>query len=453
MLSWLPMSGGISPEGFNGGPGSDAGIGENLRIPVETRPSGRRDLRVRERRPISTVHTTLRWLNFAPEWRRLAFELTKDAQVQLQRGAARYDTLARQLFAIAQIFAESIDLELANEHYNASDEFQAVPVTGETHVSGDLITNGTTLANMGYGSTVTVAIRISSTFSKNGNTYRSPIVAERTTRVIQEDGSIQNSLNTVLNLIEAKISTDPALVRGELNADGDIVDGPDNADATYAVDYENGVFVFNTDAGVDSTHIPTLKYSYATNFDVFDLGESAGFTEVDVFYNSLLRQIDQSAATMGETPRFRPPTMAVFSLRNAIYAESARQAASLFKPGGTDVNVTPANPNSFGNRSGIDFSKVNTPLRVGNSRILLMQPRSVKYGIQYAWSVEGPIPNYYGTVVGGNVTLQPMGSQFYFGQQNSVICTPVAFDLDGDNNIVQHNHPMRTIKLVGTAKL
>ena len=454
-LDWLSMCGGIGPEGFNQGPGSDSGIGENLRIPVETRGSGRRDLRVRENQPIPTVGTLLRWLNFAPEWRKLAFSLTPEAQVQLQRGSARYEALGRQMFAISQIFGESIDLELADEHYWASDEFEAFPVEAEAHVDGDLITLATTIRTLGHvpvadGGNIATVIKIAETIPGH-NTVMRPIVRERRTVVIQEDGSQTEGTNTLLNPIVAQIGVAAPLVRGEIDAEtGMIIDRPGVPGASYAVDYENGLFLFKAagDSGVQAGAVPDLSYSYVTNMDVFDLGGSATADDLAIFYDSLLRRIDVTAGNMGSHPRYRPPTMAVFTLNNAVYAESARQAASLFKPEGTTVSVTAANPNRFGNRGGVNFMKVNTPLRSGHTRILLGQERSVKYGIQYPWKVEGPVHRY--AMVAGVPT--PTGTNFYYGQHNAVICTPVCFDKP-NGVIKQLNHPFRTIKLVGSATL
>lgn len=460
-LSWLPMVGGVGPEGFNAGPGSDAGIGENLRIPVETRPSGRGSMFVGEGKPISTIHTVLRWLNFAPKWRKIGFELSKEAQVQLQRGSARYDSLARQLFAISQVISENIDLDLAEEHINASDEYQAVAVTGEAHIAGDVITNTTTLANMGYGSTVAFGVKTASTFTVNSTAYQRPIVPTRHTRVIQEDGSISSSTDTILNPISAQAvtsGTPVTLIQGLLSESGDIIDDPEGtAGAQFAVDYENGVFVFKSgvlNPGGSPATLPTIAYSYATNFDTFDLGPSSSATDLGLFYDGLLRKIDKVAATMGELPRYRPPSGAMFTLSSAVYAESARMAANLFSPRGSDIGVTAPNPNRFGTRSNIHYHKVNTPWRVGSGRILLFTPRATKYGVQYPFTVEGPIPNYAVMSDGmGGQKVVPIGNQFWIAQQNSVICTPVAFDKDGGGNIIQYNHPYRTIKLLGTATL
>jgi hypothetical protein len=458
-LVWLPMCGGIGPEGFNAGPGSDAGIGENLRIAVETRTSGARNLRVGENQAIPTVGTLLRWLNFMAEWRKLAFALTPEAQVQLQRGSARYDALGRQLFAISQIFAESMDLEFAHEHLNASDEFGAVDVVAEPHVDGDLITADADIRNLGYlpvadGGNIGVIIKITQKIP-NHNTVQRPIVPERLTRVIQEDGSIQDALNTLQFKLEAKIGANPALVRGELGALDEagtiigIVDRPGDPDAKYAVDFENGLFLFRADSGVQAGAVPALTYSYATNFDVFDLGDSANAADLAIFYDGLLRRIDMTAAQMGSAPRFKPPNFAIFSLESAVFPEAARQAANLFKPEGTNVSVTAANPNNFGSRSGVGFMKVNTPWRAGSQRILLGQERSTKYGVQKPWEMQGPVHRY--AIVGG--VPHPTGTNFWFGQQNSVVATPVCYNRKPDGSIIQINHPYRTIKLVGNGKV
>jgi hypothetical protein len=454
-LSWMPMCGGAGPEGFNAGPGSDAGVGENFRVPVETRVSGARDLRVGELAPIPTVGQLLRWLNFAPEWRKLAFMLTPEAQVQLQRGAARYDALGRGLFGLSQNFAEAIDMELCHEHINASDEFEAKRADNEAHQDGDLLTADADIRNLGLvpiadGGNIATVIKID-TKVPGHNTVQAPVVPERFTVVVQEDGTTPENLSTLLNPITAVLGPD-TLVRGELGQLDDfgtigIVDRPGKPGAQYAVDYENGLFCFKAvaDSGVQAGSVPTVSYSYATNYDVFDMSGSGAAADLGIFYDGLLRRIDLTAAQMGQAPRFRPPNFAVFNLQSAVFAESARQATQLFKPAGTDISVTAANPNTFGSRSGVGFMKVNTPWRVGAMRILLGSEKSTKYGVQYPWKVEGPVHRY--VIVNGVPT--PTGSNYWYGQQNSVICTPVCFNKKPDNTIIQLNHPYRTIKLVG----
>jgi hypothetical protein len=305
------------------------------------------------------------------------------------------------------------------------------------------------------GGNIATAIKIAEKIP-NHNTVQRPIVPERLTRVLQEDGSVSDQLNTLLNPIVAKIGVADPLIRGELGAIDDfgtigIVDRPGVPGAQYAVDYENGIFLFKAAAasGVQAGSVPALTYSYVTNFDVFDLGGSASADDLGIFYDGLLRRIDATAAVMGEQPRFRPPNFAIFMLSNAVFAESARQAAQLFKPAGTDLAVTAANPNSFGSRSGVGFMKVNTPWRCGAQRILLGQERATKYGIQLPWKVEGPVHRY---VIVGGVPV-PTGTNFWYGMQNSVICTPVCFNKKQDGSILQINHPYRTIKLIGSGTL
>src|SRR5262249_7819791 len=161
---------------------------------------------------------------------------------------------------------------------------------------------------------------------------------------------------------------------GVLNENGDIIDDPEGATpgAHFAVDFENGTLVFNAASTVASVAPTTISYSIATNFDVFDLGGSGSATDVAIFYDSILRRIDSTAGKMALTRRYRPPHLAIWTSGNAIFATAARQAANLYKPGGTDVQVAaPINPNFFGQRGQVNFNKVNTPWRCGDSRIML----------------------------------------------------------------------------------
>jgi hypothetical protein len=486
-LTWMSLAGGIGPEGFNAGPGSDAGIGLNLRVPVETRQSGQDPIFVPEGGSVPTIHTLLYWLNFQPMWRKTAFDLTKEAQIQLERGAARYDALARQLYLIAQVIAENIDVALANEHLNASDEYLAVQVASETAGAGTVIVSSPTIAAAGYNtSTVKSYYKIATTYGGNSGgpftiggsgavQFSAPIVPQRTTQVLQEDGSIQTSLNTVLNPIAVTVGG-TQLTMGLINSAGNIINDPSlpvgSPPAQFAVDYENGVFVFtatgtagtpnatNGTSGVDATHLPTVAYSYVTNMDFFDLGPSSAAADLGIFYDGLLRRINYVSSVMGQAPRYSPPTDVMFNLQSAVYAESARQSATLFAPRGGEVSIGGPKPTRFGrwgDENGVDLNKCNTPWRAGSGRILLFSRGRTKYGIQYPFTVEGPYMKQ--AIVVDNTqpsgySNAPVGNSFWLGQQNSVICTPVAFT-ESSPGVVSSliNHPYRTIKLLNTATL
>jgi hypothetical protein len=467
-LSWLDFVGGIGPEGF-GAAGQDAAIGENLRLPIETRPSGADTLFVGEGQPINTIHTLLRWLTFAPKWKKVAFDLTKESQVQLERGAARYDALARQLYLLSQVVSERIDIELANEHLNASDEYLPGVVTAET--PSTLITSSTVLAAMGYSTTtVKSAIQTSTAAAVDSSasvTFSKPIVPPRTVQVLQADGSQQP---TTLNPASAKFGS-TALVMGLLDSNGNIVDDPEGTPgAQCAIDFENGVFLFTavgttpgtpgggaaTNSGVDATHLPTLAYSYTTNYDIFDLGPSADAADPSIFYDGLLRRIRATASQMGSQPRFRAPSDVILNLITSTYAESARMAAKLFQPAGSEVRVTGPRPNSFGVDGTVTYNKVNTPWRAGSNRMLLGDRRATKYGIQYPFTAEGPYMKEAVVVdasTPSGYSTKPTGNKFWIAAQNAVIATPIAYDLDGSGNQIPRNHPFRTIRFVGTAKL
>ena len=473
LVSWLPMCGGIGPDGFNAGPGNDLGIGENLRVPVQTRGSGRAPFGKLENAALTQVNTLLRWLNFAPSWRGIGFRMTKEAEVQLAKGSARYDVLGRQLAAIASIIGENVDIDIAHEHISASDEYLSVQVGtlsgntwtgGEVHVNADVITNGATLSGMGYNQVspggsqnfvganeqaVASAVKIAQTFTVGSNTYQRPIVPTRHVRVVQEDGTISTTTDTFSNPINATVGGGPALIRGLLNENGNIIDDPTGTSgAQYAVDYENGVFVFASFAtsGVDGTHPPTIGYAYATNFDVFDVSGSASAQDVHLFYDGLLGQIRVTAAQMGSAPRFSAPDMCISDLNAAAFIQDARSALNLFTAKGVDVSVSEPMPAEYGMMGKISIGSVNTPWRVGSGRILLGRRRATKYAVQYPFTVEGPIPDY--VLVSNKPT--PTGNKNWTAQENSLICTPVAFDVVNSATVFR-NHPFRTIKIVGQA--
>jgi hypothetical protein len=473
LLSWLPICGGIGPEGFNAGPGNDLGVGENLRIPVQTRGSGRAPFGKLENAALTQVNTLLRWLNFAPSWRGIGFRLTKEAEVQLAKGSARYEALGHQLAAIAAIIAESVDIDIAHEHISASDEYQSVQVgtlsvatwtNGEVHVNGDMITTAGTLTAMGYNQAavgassgfvgtneqaVASAVKIAQTFVVGNNTYQRPIVPTRHVRVVQTDGSISNTTDTFTNPINATVGGGNALIRGLINEAGNIIDDPTGtAGAQYAVDYENGVFVFSAFAvsGVDGTHPPTIGYAYATNFDTFDVSGSAAATDPHLFYDGLLGQIRATAAQMGSAPRFAPPDMIVSDLNAAAFIQDARSAINLFAAKGVDVSIADPNPSEYGTMGKMGLSQVNTPWRVGSGRILIGRRRATKYAVQFPYTVEGPVPDYI--LVNNKPT--PTGNKNWTAQENSIFCTPVAFDVVSGATVYR-NHPYRTIKVVGQA--
>jgi hypothetical protein len=462
-MEWLPMCGGIGPEGFNGGPGSDAGIGENLRIQVEVRGAGRGNTRTRESQPVKMVTTKTRWLNYAPVWRKLGFKLTPEARVQLQRGPGRYDPMGRQMFNVAQQFAEEIDLALAHEHYDASDEFNAAKVVGETYQAADVLTGGNIPfagTDSAYGASVAAAIIMLETITINGNPYPQPIVPPRMLRVIQEDGKIQPATNKTTNPITVVSSDGVTLIQGYLDAETrEIMDDPldeSGLPADFAVDYENGTFLFNNANGanrqVTAAKLPTISYSYATNITWFDLGPSNTADDVAIFYDSLLGELDYVGSVMGSHPRYKPPTDAIFTLIGSNYVTRARQSSNLYHVPGGDAKLTGGKPARFGRRGdegGVDFCKLNTPLRSGHSRVLLKAGDAVKYGVQYPWQVSQPINDLVGRVVNGRVINEPTGDIYHIGMQNSVICTPVGFD-EINGEIVQYNHPLHTVKFVRT---
>jgi hypothetical protein len=457
-LRWLSMVDGIGPEGFNGGPGDDSRFGENLRIAVEGRSSGQPNLIVGENMPIPNYTTQLNWLNFQSVWRKLGFTLSKEAEVQLARGSARYDAIGRQMYAVAMMISEGIDLALANETINASDEYGAVAVTAEAHTSGSAIT-GSSLTTLGYGGNIAAAYKTSTTVTVTGIgsysvTIQVPVVPPRHQRTITETATNSQIQDFISNPLAAVVGSTTLIGPGVLDpSSGNIIDDPQGPYAgtgtsQYAVDYENGIFVFVAGTGAETSGV-TISYSYATNIDYFALGASANATDLAIFYDGLLRQVDDSAAVMASAPRYRSPNMAVMDYRTAVFFTAARQASQLYQPVGTEVAVTALSPNKFGKRGEVELEKVNTPWRPGQARILLTSNRATKYGIQYPFTVEGPIPNYQGTVQGSKVVMAALASKIYWAAQNSVICTPVGFNVESGAP-VYFNHPNRTIKLVGT---
>jgi hypothetical protein len=233
------------------------------------------------------------------------------------------------------------------------------------------------------------------------------------------------------------------MIQGYLDDAGQVQNYAGGGTAVYAIDYENGVFVFTAGAslagsgGVVTTATTLVSYTYATNYDDFNvslLAVSNGLT-VEEQLNSLLGQIDKTSALMGSAPRFSAPDLCLGSLTASTFITRAPIFAPLFAPAGTALYPT---PDCYAQRNGVYMARHNTPWIGGDRRLLLTKRGSTKYAVDTPFQIEGPLQAY------DQATAAPVGAKYWIGQENSVIATPQVTNKAG----TVLNPKSRTIRLL-----
>jgi hypothetical protein len=459
------------------GPGSESAsweqfqepIGSVMRVPVETYtgPGGYgassqyydAGLLTPENTGIDEASLGLTWLPFAAQWRRIAINPTRDLIKAMGNGPANIAAVARMLMHSSRDAGRRIDRALLNEMVLIADEYGAASVAGESYTTGNnqlpnqsvfgagsisVNLNPTKVASAAiaatdpqvkYGANVLAALRLRTGQAGTANPYFGhvdsqgiawgsvPLVRPRT--VVDLVGGVATA--TTKNALT--VTAPAAMVEGYLDDNLQIQAKPGAPNPTFAVDWERGVIVFNAAAGLAGgggvvTTTITLSYSYATNFDVFNLSNptlAAGQT-YEMYLSSLLRQIDQTAAYMGSYPRYMAPNLGLMSLNAAAKVTSAQTFFQWASPKGTELYPTPS---YFASRNGINHARLNAPWFAGDNRILLTRKGSTRYGIDTPWEVKGPFPKYE------PVTGKIVASEVYYGQENSAIGTPQVQDLAG----------------------
>lgn len=406
---------------------ADTFAGSEWKLPVETYQSaetfnsatGLMDILVPEGNGIPESAISLTWQNYQPDWRRNAVSLTTDVVNQLGDGPAKYEAIARAIYHIGADKGRKLDNAAYYEMILASDEYAPILVTNEAVAADHLIavSNGT---NVAYKALLNVKGAFEA--SKGYN----PIVRPRTKKTLQPSGQVAI---TVVNPFTVT-ATGFSPVMGYLDSNGNI----QPSGANYAVDWENGIIYFKTGSGVDATHLPTVSYSAVSNYDKWSITVPNGM-DAAVYYNTLLQKLTQNVALMGSAPRYKKPNIGLMSLNAATYIENAQLFYKLASPEGTKLIPT---SNTFGERSGVNLSKINAPWIVGDGRILLTTKGSTRYGVETPYQIEGPYPKYDTT--NGNI----IDAKVWYGRENSVLCTPQTTDASG--NVI--NPVSRTIKLV-----
>lgn len=421
-LVFLELVDGMGPDSFvqrnfNGK------IGSVLRVPVETYvppadslslPGYDNGLLVGEDMGIPEASVDTAWLEFAPQWRRVAASLTKDAAAAMKNGPLNYDALVRIVYHMTEDKKRRLDRALAEEMLAVADEYQAVRVNAESVAAANLVPNtGNTRL---YGGTVAYYARLVGSGSQ-GAPAGDPLVRPRTTVTLPMNGA---PTKTIVN---ATLVTVPAnQVQGYLDGNSQIASFPDAPGATFAVDHNNGRICFTAGSGVDAQNLPTVSYTYVTNYDTFPLAVPAG-VENNVYYNRLLEQIDATYALMGEYPRFRAPNLVIGSLSAMKPVLNAQLFFKLASP--ETARLTPTSRNMIAERNGIDYFRHNAPWSAGNGRLLLTQRGSTKLGVDTPFEIEGPFPTY---AANGQIK----DTKVIKGSENSVICTPQVQDQAGN---------------------
>lgn len=364
------------------------------------------DIIVAEQGAIPEANVNLAWLTFSPMWRRIATRLTQDVIRELKAGPARYDVLGRSLYHVPREKARVVDLALYLEMLVTSDEYSAVAVADETQ----------TVQIAGAGGTNVAYVYTLKRGTADGIT-RAPVVRERQVVDLASGGS---KTTTTKNQFVAKVGAN-TLTRGYLDSTGNIQGGD------YAVDWEAGKVYFKTGLGLNpgaATPInPTCSYTYATNFDAFDLTVPNG-VEQATYYNRLLQRLDQTAALMGSSPRFKKPNVGIMSLNSATYIENAALFYRFNSPQGTELL---AEQTYFGRRNGVNLAKINAPWGAGDNRMLLTQIGATQYGVDVPFEVEGPVQAY--VVEGAEVKVKD--EKIWYGREHSAIFTPQPTKADG----------------------
>jgi hypothetical protein len=423
-LEMLAYAGGIGKSGFER-VSVNGEIGSVLRVPTEVygEPTGSlalpgydSSLFSAEDAEINESGLTTAWQDFAPDWRKIACDITLEAQKAMQNGPLQLDALARLTYHMIQDMNRRIDRALAEEMLMVADEFDAVAVASETVASGNLVQNTSTTKK--YGTTVTYYANIvgAGSAATPGN---DPIVRRRKKVTMSAAGVVSSS---IANQVSVSGGTAGTHVEGYLDGNGDIQPIPGvSGTVTFAVDYANGRICFNAASGVDGTHLPTLGYTYVTNYDTFSPTVPNG-VENAVYYNRLLEKIDSNAALMGSYPRYNRPNLVLGSLNAMVKVENAQLFYQIASPKGT--NLIPATRGTVAERGGLAYAKHNTPWSAGDGRLLLTKAGSTRYGVDTPFQMEGPYPSY-----GPNGKLK--SNKQMMGAENSVICTPQATDQSG----------------------
>jgi Inorganic Pyrophosphatase len=471
-MGFLKHTAGIGP-GDNiglGGWTQQEGIGSVLKVPVETYQNatnyGSYDnsydagALTPEGVGIDPSSVSLRLLTYAPSFRRFAVDITAEALKSIGNGPLNIPLLSRHFYHIAADKSRRIDRGLGNEMFQIADEYGAVLVTTEApslannsvYGAGGAITvnlNMNKLASAAvapnadpfatYGANVVGAARVvganaGPTYGGTAGGYASPVVRQRTTKNLDQNGAAIQVVTTPFAITGAGMG---GAVQGYLGQDGQVHDDilTGNTGSNFAVDFNNGVVVFTAAfpsiagaAGVlTAPAAMRLTYYYATNFSEFQVNNVTLPTGItyETYLNGLVRAVEKRAALMGSPGRYVKPNLGMMSLNSAVNLRNAAIFYQWASPAGTELMPT---DDYFASRSGMRFAEYNAPIWAADQRLLLSREGSTKYGVDVPWEYRGPLAKY-------DTQGRPIDAEIYYARENSVIATPQVIDVNG--NVIQ----------------
>lgn len=385
--------------------------------------SGVLDILVPEGNGIQESSVLTSWITFNPAWRRNAISMTTDVMNTMMSGPAKYDVMSRAIYHISAEKRRLLDNLAYLEMVASSDEYQPSVISNEVASavgsSAGQVTAVSDGTNKVYQYKVTLKGAANTTFGTN------PIVRPRKKKQQGANGQVTTVTSNAVSAIVNSVT----LTMGYLDSAGNIQGG------SYAVDFENGIFYFTSVAAIDGTHLPTVNYSGVTNYDRWSLTLGSGYTKAEEWTNTLLTKITTVAAQMGSAPRYKRPNTAIMSMNTAALIQNATMWYKLNDPVVGRLSGL-ADSTNFGERSNVAFAQINAPWVGGDSRILMTQKGATKYAVETPYQIEGPFPKYDSN---GNI----IDAKVFYGRENSVMCTPLPVDNNG--NII--NPVSRTLKI------
>ncbi|MDR6883029.1 hypothetical protein [Bacillus sp. 3255] len=402
--------------------------GTTFKIPVEFQSYDlytQDDFVVGEFEGIPTEGVETRFLEFGAEWLKRGTLISKEAQVEMQKGPFSYDVVARNLANLAMRYNRVIDQRLSLEMLHVSDEYQATAVSNEAVAAAEMTAGAS--AGLPAGHNVTWSVKLLCGYATGAiGAQVAPIVRPRKNVWLDHNGVRQSA--TINDFVAKRGST--TLTRGTFDPISGKVNGGD-----YAVDWEESKVYFASSSGVDnSTNRPTVSYAYATNVNFFDLTIPSAYADKPAqYYNRLLERFDTQKAYMGSAPRYVTPDFAIGSLNAMVNIKNAELFYKWASPEGTSFLKGDM---WFATRAGLQLGEINAPWAARDKRVLIGKTNATRYGVGSPLQIEGPEPYF-------DPTSQKITSaKQYYATQQSVIATPLVIDGSGK----QYNPPYRTIK-------
>ncbi|OXM84600.1 hypothetical protein [Paenibacillus rigui] len=403
--------------------------GTTFKIPVEFQSYDlytQDDFVVGEFEGIPTEGVETRLLEFGAEWLKRGTLVSKESQIEMQKGPFNYDVVARNLANLAMRYSRVMDQRLSLEMLHVSDEYEAKAVTAEAVAATEMTAGASAGLPSGNNVAWVVSLLCGYTTGAIGKTVP-PIVRPRKNVWLDPFGRRQSAV--INDFVVKKGAT--TLTRGTW----DPISGKVN-NGDYAVDWEESKVYFTAASGVDNnTNKPTIQnYSYATNVNFFDLTVPLALTDKPAqYYNRLLERFDLQKAYMGSAPRYVTPDFAIGSLNAMVNIKNAELFYKWASPEGTSFLKGDM---WFATRAGLQLGEINAPWAARDKRILIGKTNATRYGVGSPLQIEGPEPYF------DPGTQKITSAKQYYATQQSVIATPLVIDGTGK----QYNPPYRTIK-------